>query len=170
LNITPIINKAKYDLLSANGTDIKIISQVEVQIYLKGLKFYQHVGTAKELNPQFLLRVDFLSANEARICYKTDTLSLLEDLNQITMYSMCDEANCMSLARTECIQPFSEATISVIGHKHLNNKSVMLEESQHAKRCPIAVANALTLVKNNKAVCQIMNMNPYVVTLKKGLK
>jgi len=45
----------------------------------------------------------------------------------------------------------------------------MLDESQHAKRYPIAVANALTFVKNNKAVCRILNMNPYVVTLKKGL-
>jgi len=40
----PIIDKAKYDLLSANRTDIKIISQAEVEIYLKGLKFYQHVA------------------------------------------------------------------------------------------------------------------------------
>ena len=32
------------------------------------------------------------------------------------------------------------------------------------------VINALPFVKNNKAVCRILNMNPYVVTLKKGLK
>jgi len=50
--------------LSANGTEIKIISQAEVEIYLKGLKFYQHVAIAKELNPQFLLPVDFLIVSQ----------------------------------------------------------------------------------------------------------
>ena len=32
------------------------------------------------------------------------------------------------------------------------------------------VANALTLIVNNKAVCRILNMSPYEVTLKRGLK
>jgi len=100
-----------------------------------------------------LLGVDFLSPNEARICYKTGTLSFSEDLIQIPMYSMCDEANCISLMHTECIKPFSEATQLVNAPKHLNNKSVVHEESQHAKHYLVAVANALTFVKNNKAMC-----------------
>jgi len=48
LNIMAIIDKAKYDLLSANQTEIKIIDQAEVEIYLKGLMFYQHVAIAKK--------------------------------------------------------------------------------------------------------------------------
>ena len=36
LDIIPIIDKAKYDLLSANESEIKIIGQAKVEIYLKG--------------------------------------------------------------------------------------------------------------------------------------
>ena len=93
-----IIDKAKYDLLSANRTEIKIIGQAEVEIHLKGLKFYQHVVVAKEINPQFLFGVDFLSANEARICYKAGTLSLLEDLIQRPMY-WSQSLTCARIAR-----------------------------------------------------------------------
>ena len=32
------------------------------------------------------------------------------------------------------------------------------------------MARALASCKNNKAVCRVLNTNPYVVTLKKGLK
>jgi len=47
---------------------------------------------------------------------------------------------------------------------------VVLEESTFAKRYLIVVASVLTFVKNNKALCRIANMNPYVIILKKGLK
>jgi len=125
-------------LLSANGSEIKIVYQAEVEIYLKGLKIYQTVGIAKELNPHFLLGVDFLSANKATICYKTGTLSLLENLVQIPMHSMCDETNCV------------ETTPLVNVPKHFNNKSIVLEESQHAKCYPIAVQTHWLLSKTIK--------------------
>ena len=34
----------------------------------------------------------------------------------------------------------------------------------------MSVARALAFCKNNKAVCRVLNTNPYVATLKKGLK
>jgi len=60
LKIKPLTNKAKYDLVSANGSDIKIIAESRVEMYLKGVKFCQNVAIAKELNPHFLLGADFL--------------------------------------------------------------------------------------------------------------
>ena len=97
-------------------------------------------------------------------------LSLLDDLVQIPMHSMCDEINCVTLNRTECIEPFSEVLLTVRTPLHVNNQSVLLEELQQIKWYPIAVANALKMVRNSKTVCRILNLNPYVVTLKKGLK
>jgi len=34
----------------------------------------------------------------------------------------------------------------------------------------ISVAGALAFCKNNKAICKVLNLNPYAVTLKRGLK
>lgn len=55
LDIIQIVDKASHSLWSANGSEIQIIVQAEVEIYLKGLRFYQRVEIAKELKPQFLL-------------------------------------------------------------------------------------------------------------------
>ena len=46
--------------------------------------------------------------------------------------------------------------------------SVMLEDLP--RRLSVAVGKALAFCKNNKTVCRILNYNPYVVTLRKGLK
>jgi len=170
LKIKPLINTAKYDLLSANGLDIKIIGETRVEMYLNGVKFCQNVAIAKELNPHFLLGPDFLSANKAVIDYRTSMLSLLNDFLYAPLQSVCDESMCATLLRMQCIKPYTEITLPVHAPKHLNNTSVILEESIFAKRYPIVVASVLTFVKNNKVLCRIANMNSYVVTLKKGLK
>ena len=170
LKIKPLVHTEKYDLVSANGSDIKIIGETKVEMYLNGVKFCQNIAIAKELNPHFLLGADFLIANKAVINYRTGILSLLDDFLNAPLQSVCDELMCATLTRTQRIKPYTEITLSVHAPKHLNNTSVILEESTFAKRFPIVVASVLTSVKNNKALCRIANMHPYVVTLKKGLK
>ena len=170
LKIKVLINTAKYDLVLANGSDIKIIGETRVDMYLNGVKFCPNVAIARELNPYFLLGADFLSANEALIDYRTGMLSLLDDFLYAPLQSVCDESMCATLMRTQCIKPYTEITLPVHAPKHLNNTSVILEESAFAKRYPIVVASVLTFVKNNKALCRIANMNPYMITLQKGLK
>ena len=101
---------------------------------------------------------------------KTGTLSLLDNFLYAPLQSVCDESMCVTLMRTQRIKPYTEITLPVYAPKYLNNTSVILEESTFAKRYPIVVASVLTFVKNNKALGCIANMNPYVVTLKKGLR
>ena len=60
--------------MSANGSDIKILGETKVEMYLNGVKFCQNIAVAKECNPHFLLGADFLMANKAVINYKTGTL------------------------------------------------------------------------------------------------
>jgi len=45
---------------------------------------------------------------------------------------------------------------------------VLLENAERV--CSITVAGALAFCKNNKTVCRILNLNPYVVPLKRGMK
>jgi len=49
-----------------------------------------------------------------------------------------------------------------------NNQDVLIEQTPRA--LSVTVAKALATCKNNKALCKVLNMNLYVVTLKKGLK
>ena len=158
--------------MSASGSDIKIIGETKVEMCLNGVKFCQNIAIAKELNPHFLLGADFLIANKAVINYRTGTLSLFDDFLYAPLQSVCDESMCATLMRTQRIKLYTEITLPVHAPKHLNNRSVILEESTFAKRYPIileestfakrypiVVASALTLVKNNKALCRIANMN-----------
>jgi len=144
LKIKPLINTAKYDLVSANGSDIKIIGETKVEMYLSGVKFDQNIAIAKELNPHFLLGAEFLSANKAVIDYRTGMLSLLDDFLYAPLQSVCDESMCATLMRTQRIKPYTEITLPLHAPKHLNNTSVILEESTFAKHYPIVVASVLT--------------------------
>ena len=36
--------------------------------------------------------------------------------------------------------------------------------------CSVTIARALAFCQNNKTACRVLNHNPYVVTLKKGMK
>jgi len=49
-----------------------------------------------------------------------------------------------------------------------NNQDILIEQMPRA--LSVTVAKALATCKNNKALCKVLNMHPYVVTLKKGLK
>jgi len=73
-------------------------------------------------------------ANKAVINYNTDTLSLLDDFLHVPLQSVCDESMCVTLMRTQRIKPYTEITLPVNAPKHLNNTSIILEESTFAKR------------------------------------
>ena len=72
------------------------------------------------------------------------------------------------MARTTCIPPYTEAYLTVDTPKQFNDLNVLLENAERVS-C-VSVAGALAFCKNNKAICKVLNYNPYVVTLKKGLK
>jgi len=74
----------------------------------------------------------------------------------------------VTLARTVWIPAYNEAHLPVHTPPKYNNQEVLLEQPPHA--LSVSIARALAFCKNNKAVCCILNTNPYVVTLKTGLK
>ena len=84
------------------------------------------------------------------------------------MHSQSDEINCVTVPRTLRIPAFTEAYLTVNCPKHVNNTTVLLENVQ--RPTPIIVGKALTSCKDNKTVCRVLNANPYVIRLRKGLK
>jgi len=157
-------------LLSANGSEVEIIGHVVAELYLKGLRVIHQMEVAKSLSPSFILGMVFLMANQAGINYalKPPMFTLYDGLIELPFFTRCDENNCVTLARTVCVPAYNEVYVQVKTPHRYNNQEVILEQPPRA--LSVSVARALAFCKNNKAVCRILNTNPYVVTLKKGLK
>jgi len=167
LKIVPKMDPNSKPLLSANGSEVEIIGHVVAELYLKGLKVTHQMEVAKSLTPSFILGMDFLMANQAGINYalKPPMFTLYDGLIELPFFARCDENNCVTLARTVCVPAYYEAYVQVETPQRYNNQEVILEQPPHA--LSVSVARALAFCKNNKAVCCVLNTNPYVVTLKK---
>jgi len=109
-------------------------------------------------------------SNQAGINYalKPPMFTLYDGLIELPFFTCCDENNCVTFACTVCIPAYSEAYLPVNTPSHYNNQEVLLEPPPRA--LSVSIARALAFCKNNNAVCHILNTNPYVVTLKKGMK
>ena len=70
--------------------------------------------------------------------------------------------------RDRCVPAYNEVYVQVKTPHRYNNQEVILEQPPRA--LSVSVAKALAFCENNKAVCRVLNTNPYMVTLKKGLK
>jgi len=138
------------------------------ELYLKGLKVEHHMEVAKYLSPPFILGRDFLMANQACVNYalKPPMFTLFDGLIELPFYTCCDENNYVTLARTVCIPAYHEAYVQVEMPQQFNNQDVLLEQPPHV--LSVSVARALAFCKNNKAVCCVLNANPYFVILKKA--
>ena len=157
-------------LLSANGSEVKTTGHTTVELYLQGLKVDHEMEVAQNLSPPFILGTDFLSKNQAGIDYaiKPPMFTLFDGLIELPFYTCCSPNNCVTLTRNVCVPAYSEALIQVDTPTRFNNQDVLLEQTPRA--LSVTVAKALATCKNNKAFCKVLNMHPYMVTLKKGLK
>jgi len=70
------------------------------------------------------------------------------------MFSRCDETNNVTVAQTTCLPAY--------------NSDAQLEQLSCIS-C-VTVANAFVACKNNETVCRLLNHNPFVIVLKKGMK
>ena len=102
LCVKPITEPNERPLVSATDSEIKLLGHAIVQLYFKGLKIEQRLGVVEELTPNFLLGVDFLTANVAAVDYtvRPPVLRLFDDVIQIPLFNRCDETNCVILERT----------------------------------------------------------------------
>ena len=169
LKIEPWSNHAP--LVSANGSELEMSGYAIPELYFKGLKIEHTIGVVKELSPNFLLGVDFLSANGACIDYsiKPPMFTLLEGLIELLFYTQCDELNCVTIDRTICIPAYNEANLLVNCPTEFNNQDVLLEQSTRVSS--VTITKAISFCnKKNKTICRVLNHNPYVVTLRKGVK
>jgi len=171
LNVLPY-GGPKERVMSANGTRIPTIGTVKTELYLQGcgVTIDHEVWVEEELSPNFVLGMNFLLDNQVKLNFATKppTMTLFDDLVDIPLRPRCDVTNGALVHRTMVLPPYSEAYLTVTTPKHFNNSNVLLEDARRVNA--ISVAGALAFCKNNKTICKILNLNPYVVTLKKGLK
>jgi len=170
LRVIPNATRNAKPLLSANGSEVETTGHTSVELYLQGLKVDHKMEVAKNLSPPFILGTDFLSKNQAGIDYaiKPPVFTLFDGLIELPFYTCCSPNNCVTLTRNVCVPAYSEALIQVDTPTRFNNQDVLIEQTPRA--LSVTVAKALATCKNNKAFCRVLNMHPYMVTLKKGLK
>ena len=170
LQVIPNATRNVKPLLSANGSEVETTGHTTVELYLQGLKVEHQMEVAKNLSPPFILGTDFLSKNQAGIDYaiKPPMFTLFDGFIELPFYTCCSPNNCVTLTRNVCIPAYSEVLIQVNTPMRFNNQDVLIEQTPRA--LSVTVAKALATCKNNKALCRVLNMHPYVVTLKKGLK
>jgi len=170
LKIEPLTQLESEPLVSANGSNLELVGCTTPELYFKGLKIEHTLVVAKELSPSFLIGVDFLSTYGARIDYgiKPPKFTLFDGLIELPLFSRCDETNCVTVDRTICIPAFNEAYLAVNTPYEFNDQDVFLEQSPCVSS--VMIAKALAFCKNNKTICRVLNHNPYVVTLRRGMK
>jgi len=93
LKIDRRVNTSHHSLITADGTEIRVIGKTTTELYFKGLKVPFTIQVARHLEPNFLLGVDFMSMNSAVVDYpsKPPALTLFDGLIRLPLYSRCDE-------------------------------------------------------------------------------
>jgi len=157
-------------MVTATGQKIWIIGTTTMDLYFCGAKIEHVVVVVEDLTPNFVLGMNFLIDDHSHLNFTTKppTLTLFDDMVEISMRPRFDDTNCASVINTTVIPAYSEAYVTVHTPQRFNNSNVLLEHAECV--CSISVAGALAFCKDNKVVCKILNMNPYVVTLKRGMK
>jgi len=86
LNIVPLKGPPER-MVSANGTRIQTVGIVKMELYLQGAKMDHEVLIAEDLSPNFVLGMNFLLDNHAKLNFATKPpiLSLFDDLVEIPM-------------------------------------------------------------------------------------
>ena len=141
-----------------------------MDLYFRGAKMEHTVVVVEDLTPNFVLGMNFLTDTHAQLNFTTrpPILTLFDEMVEIPKRPRCGDTNCASVIDTMVIPAYSEAYVPVQTPTRFNNSNVLLEHAESV--CSISVAGALSFCKNNRAVCKVLNMNPYVVTLKRGIK
>jgi len=170
LKINDVCEADRFRLTSANGSKISVIGTAEMQLYFQGLIVPQTVRVSPSLEHSLVLGSDFLSANNAVLNYKMGIMTLHDDLVRISLHARFDSLSCVTIASTLCIPAYHEALIPVTTPRRYNNKTVLVETLPGVQFNKLAVAKALICCQNKSAVCRILNFNPHVITLKKGMK
>ena len=170
LKVIPLHKNERSTLFSANGSAIKIIGTAEVRLFFSGLIIRQTVRVSSNLQHKFLLGTDFLSTNSAVLNYRLGLMSLHDDLVRVPLHTKTDSLNYISVTRTTCIPAYTEAILPVKSPVKFNNETVLLETLPQVQFDRLAVAKALVTCRNGNTVCRILNFNPHVVTLKRGMK
>ena len=122
LNIVPYKGPPER-VRSANGTRIHTLGTVKMELYLHGLKIDHEVWVAEELNPDFILGMNFLLDNQVKLNFATKppTMTLFDDLVDISLRPRCDMTNGAFLHRTAVLPPYSEEYLTVNTPRHFNN-------------------------------------------------
>ena len=163
-------------VVSANGSPLKIVGMVDIEIAVAGICAIHPVLIAEDITHDCLLGVDFLRKHECTIRFGINHLQTEEGGVGSTLFPTQDKVSqiCrVSLAETvvipgrhEMILPAKITTASK--SKSPINSPGIVEPNLTFKRKPdIALARSIVQPQRNKIAVRIVNLAPTPVTLYK---
>ena len=166
-------------VVSANGSPLKIVGMVGIEIAVAGICAIHPVLIAEDITHDCLLGVDFLRKHECTIRFGTNNLQTEEGGVGSTLFSTQEKVSqvCrVSLAETvvipgrhEMVLPAKITTASK--SKSPINSPGIVEPNLAFKRKPdIALARSIVQPQRNKIAVRIVNLAPTSVTLYKNSK
>ena len=168
-----MFNERPSFLFSANGSRIQIIGSIGLQLSLcfSGLTIYHEFKVATNITHDMILGSNFLSENKAVIDYNSGIISLEEDLVRVPLQSdINNQNNCVVAKQPVCIPAFSEMLVPVKVPKFYRNRTVLLEPISTFQLHKFACAKSFSKCNGNETICQILNLNPYALVLKRGTR
>ena len=166
-------------VVSANGSPLKIVGMVDIEIAVAGICAIHPVLIAEDITHECLLGVDFLRKHECTIRFGTNHLqteaggvsstlfSTQEKVSQICRVSLAETV--VIPGRHEMILPAKITTASK--SKSPINSPGIVEPNLTFKRKPdIALARSIVQPQRNKIAVRIVNLVPTPVTLYKNSK
>jgi hypothetical protein len=160
----PLTAETQQNLFSANGSMLKLLGTADLTLDISGLKIPHTVYICDNLNELMILGRSFLTDSSAVIDFRNQTLTI-SDVLQIPLQHKIDKDSFVRAKESICVQPNTEIIFDVSCANQFNNQDVLLTAIPGEQFRKFAVANSISRVQKNQALCRLMNYtDKYLVT------
>jgi len=152
-------------LISANGTGMGIVGQVDLPIKIEGLITYHTFCVTAQVTHQLILGLDILESMDAKIDLKNKTVSFYDNLVQanLTVISDRDKQFVSTTAKVK-LQPMAETIIPVSVVNSYPLQTSIIEPLPDDQQKFLVARSAVTL-KQHETVCRLLNPTDTLITI-----
>jgi hypothetical protein len=146
-----------FKLVSANGSQISVIGEAEVEISIQGLVIPWTMYVVSSLSHNVILAQDFLQSTDAVIDCANRSLTLYDGLVRVSLTRNTDRDTFFRLTQDVIFPPRTEAIVKVHVPKRFINKTSLVETFAPIKNKFLLVAGALVHPTKGTTICRVIN-------------
>jgi hypothetical protein len=157
LRLKPLPMTQDFKLVSANGSQIRVIGEADVEISIQGLVIPWTMYVVSSLSHNVILAQDFLQSTDAVIDCANRSLALYDGLVRVSSTRNTDRDTFFRLTQDVIFPPRTEAIVKMHVPKRFINKTSLLETFAPIKNKLLLVAGALVHPTENTTICRVIN-------------